>query len=220
VRGIDASGQAIVSSQNQYEICFKCHADTNFVSVYPVNRQIGQLNSRLEFDPANPSFHPVAGQGVNPNVPSLIPPLTTTSRIFCTDCHNNDDPAGPKGPHGSANPYILAKPYSMVDNFTESPTAYALCYSCHSRTSILGDQSFKEHRKHIEGAKAPCSACHDPHGVSVTQGTPANNSYLINFDLAIVSPNRSGVLRFEKTGTFQGRCFLNCHAKEHNPESY
>jgi predicted CXXCH cytochrome family protein len=220
VKGIDASGQAIRYSQNQYEICFKCHADTNFITTLSITRQIAQLNTRLEFNPANPSFHPVMAQGVNPNVPSLLTPYTTSSRIFCTDCHNNNDPIGPKGPHGSTNNPLLAKNYATADNFTESPQAYELCYSCHSRTSILGDQSFKEHNKHIVGEKAPCSACHDPHGISVTQGNPVNNSHLINFDRIIVQPDSSGRLYFQKLGTFSGQCYLTCHGEEHKPEKY
>lgn len=220
VAGIDASGQSVASSPNQYEICFKCHGDTNFITTLSISRQIPQLNTLMEFSPLNPSFHPVAGQGVNPNVPSLIPPLTTTSRIFCTDCHGNDAPAGPKGPHGSTNNHLLAKNYSTADNFTESAQAYELCYTCHSRTSILSDRSFKEHKKHIVDEKAPCSACHDPHGVSNTQGNPTNNSHLINFDLNIVQPDRNGNLRFEDQGTFKGRCYLNCHGENHNPEGY
>ena len=220
VKGIDASGQAIVSSQNQYEICFKCHGDTNFITTLSITRQIAQLNTRLEFNPANPSFHPVMAQGVNPNVPSLIAPLTATSKIFCTDCHNNNDPAGPKGPHGSTNNHLLAKNYATADNYTESATAYALCYACHSRASILGDQSFKEHKKHIVDKKTPCSACHDPHGISSTQGNFLNNSHLINFDVTIVLPDDQGRLRFEDQGTFKGRCYLTCHGKNHNPKGY
>ena len=31
------------------------------------------------------------------------------------------------------------------DNPQESPASYELCYRCHSRNSILNDESFKEH---------------------------------------------------------------------------
>jgi predicted CXXCH cytochrome family protein len=220
VKGIDASGQEIRYSRNQYEICFKCHADTNFLTALSITRQIAQLNTRMEFDPASPSFHPVMAQGANPNVPSLLTPYTTSSRIFCTDCHNNNDPVGSKGPHGSTNHHLLAKNYTTADNFTESPQAYTLCYTCHSRASILGDQSFKEHKKHIVDKKTPCSACHDPHGISSTQGNFINNSHLINFDVTIVLPDDQGRLRFEDQGTFKGLCYLTCHGVTHNPKSY
>ncbi|MBI4687612.1 MAG: hypothetical protein HY756_07500 [Nitrospirae bacterium] len=220
VKGIDSAGQQIAASNNLYEICYKCHADYNVITTFPITRQIPQLNTRLEFDPSNPSYHPVETLGVNFNVPSLLPPYTTSSKIFCTDCHNNDSTTGPKGPHGSNNKYLLEKNYTTQDNTTESSTAYALCYKCHDRNSILSDQSFKEHDKHIRGEKAPCSVCHDPHGISSTQGNPTNNKHLINFDITIVQPDGQGQRRFEDLGTFKGRCFLTCHGKEHKPKEY
>ena len=72
----------------------------------------------------------------------------------------------------------------------------------------------------VVGEKAPCSACHDPHGVSNTQGNPLNNPYLINFDLTIVQPDRSGNLRFEKLGIYSGQCYPTWHGEEHKPEKY
>lgn len=73
---------------------------------------------------------------------------------------------------------------------------------------------------HTAGIKAPCSACHDPHGISSVQGNAINNSNLINFDITIVSPNASGEIRFEDRGTFAGACYLNCHGKAHDPLTY
>ncbi|RMF86812.1 MAG: hypothetical protein D6739_02605 [Nitrospirae bacterium] len=224
VSGVDSSGAVVSPAQNQYEICFKCHADTA-QGLAPIPRQIQTLNKRLQFDPANPSFHPVEAPGVNPNVPSLILPLTTASVIYCTDCHASDDGpgaggTGPAGPHGSVYPYLLEREYVTADNTAESPTVYALCYKCHDRNSILADQSFSEHSKHLSNkVNAPCSACHDPHGISNGQGTTTNNSHLINFDTSIVQPY-NGVLKFEDLGTFTGRCTLVCHGKSHKPKTY
>jgi len=220
VSGIDGSGQAVKSSQNQYEICFKCHGNNNFVSTPPITRQHDQVNTRLEFDQANPSFHPVMGPGANINVPSLLPPLTSSSKILCTNCHNNDSVTGPKGPHGSMNRFLLAKNYITADNTSESPWTYELCYSCHNRSNLLADQSFRHHNSHIVTYRAPCSACHDAHGVSITQGNPVNNAHLINFDLGIVQPNSLGQLYFQKTGTFSGSCSLNCHGANHVQRPY
>jgi len=109
-----------------------------------------------------------------------------------------------------------------MDNgtYAESAAAYALCYKCHDRTSILGDVSFREHSKHVTGANSPCSLCHDPHGVSSTQGNATNNSNLINFDRRFVTPSSSGILRFDDLGARRGRCYMTCHGKNHNPISY
>ncbi len=225
VRGIAIGGTETNPVTFEYQICFRCHADSTGKPAPRTTRQIAQANTRLEFQTSNPSYHPVAGPGVNPNVPSLIAPLTTASTIKCTDCHNNNagpgaGGTGPNGPHGSTVAPLLERQYVTTDNTSESSANYALCYKCHSRTSILADQSFREHRKHIVEQRAPCNACHDPHGVSATQGNSINSSKLINFDLSIVRPNSSNQLRFESQGTFRGRCYLSCHGENHNPESY
>ncbi len=220
VTGIDAGGLQVPNAQGLYEICFKCHADNNVINRLPITRQIDQLNTRLEFDPANPSFHPVESPGVNPDVPSLISPLTITSTISCTDCHNTDNPNGPQGPHGSIYEFLLERNYITFDNTTESSSNYAMCYKCHSRSSILSDQSFSEHKEHIVDQNTPCSVCHDPHGISNSQGNSFNNSHLINFDITVVRPDGQGRLQFEDLGRLRGQCFLTCHGEVHSPERY
>jgi hypothetical protein len=152
--------------------------------------------------------------------------MTTSTIIACSDCHNSDSgrtggASGPDGVHGSNVIPLLSARYDTADFTSESAAAYALCYRCHDRASILSDRSFKEHRKHIVEHRTPCSACHDAHGIASTQGTATNNSNLINFDTAIVRPSRStGRLEFRDLGTFRGECFLNCHGEEHAPERY
>lgn len=221
-RGINLSGTEVSPANFEYEICFRCHADSLNKPPALTSRQISQTNVRLEFQTSNPSFHPVTGVGRNPNVPSLIAPLTPSSTIKCTDCHNSNSSSssGPNGPHGSTFSPILQRQYLTLDFTRESPSTYALCYGCHDRDSIRSDDSFKEHDKHIRGDDVPCNICHDPHGISSTQGNTTNNSKLINFDTSVVQPDSSGRLRFESTGVFRGRCFLNCHGEEHDPKNY
>ncbi|RMG47194.1 MAG: hypothetical protein D6718_04235 [Acidobacteria bacterium] len=234
VWGIDSSGALVDPARFEYEICYKCHADSankpqesGLPNPPYTNRAIVQFNVRLEFDPGNPSYHPVEAAGKNPNVPSLIPPYTTSSIIRCTDCHNNDTGpgaggSGPNGPHGSAYNHLLERRLDTGDGNTGNnfDAMYALCFKCHDRASIMGNQSFKKHRLHIDGENASCTVCHDPHGVSATQGNATENSHLINFDVDIVSPSNSGQLRFEDRGVFHGACFLTCHGKNHDPKTY
>jgi hypothetical protein len=184
-----------------------------------ITRRITQTNTRLEFAPSNPSFHPVAALGVNRDVPSLRSPLSIASIISCTDCHNSSPGSGTKGPHGSDYPHLLAYRYETADYTGESESAYELCYNCHSRNSILNDESFSKHRMHVQDA--PCSTCHDPHGISSAQGTFVNNTHLMNFDISIVrADSATGRLEFQDQGTFHGQCFLECHGKQHSPLSY
>jgi predicted CXXCH cytochrome family protein len=217
--GVTLSGGVIEQAQNEYEVCFKCHADNPNRVQSKITRKTTQSNTRLEFEGSGPSFHPVAVPGVNQNVPSLISPRTTATMIYCTDCHNSDG-SGAKGPHGSNYSPLLAYRYQTSDFTQESPSAYELCYSCHSRNRILNDESFSKHSLHLED-KTPCSACHDAHGISSAQGTAANNSHLINFDITIVSSDSAtGLLEFRDLGDFSGECFLECHGKKHSPLSY
>ncbi len=224
VQGINLSGGDVNPVTYEYEICFRCHADSPDKPASPTSRQIEQNNVRFEFDIGNPSFHPVAGPGVNPDCPSLISPLNENSVIFCTDCHASDGAGSPAGPHGSTYPQILKYNYSTADYTPESYQAYELCYQCHDRNIITGRNfhgNFQRrvHRKHVVGENISCNACHDPHGISSTQGNSTNNSHLINFDLSIVQP-WNGQLRYEDTGSFSGRCFLSCHGVVHKPKRY
>ncbi len=219
VSGISAGGQGVSEARYVYEICFKCHGDNNVTDELFIIRQIGQINTRLEFDPANPSFHPVEARGKNSDVPSLLPPYAVSSTINCTDCHGNNDPSQPPGPHGSDWQYLLVERYVTDDYTTESPSSYALCYNCHSRSVLLNDESFP-HSKHVVDQRVPCSACHDPHGISFMQGSSIHNSHLINFDVSIVLPDDTGRLEYNDLGRFRGECFLNCHGKLHIPKSY
>lgn len=226
VQGVTAAGATIENANFEYEVCFRCHADNANVPSPSIRRQIEQPNLRLKFQTGNPSMHPVVGPGRNNFVPSLIPPWSISSRLYCTDCHASDSGpgaggTGAKGPHGSTWPYILEREYRTADNVMESEQAYALCYKCHDRQRILNDMLFVEHRRHVVGANTPCSVCHDPHGISATQGTSMNNSHLINFDTSIVQRDPvTGILRFEDLGTNSGRCYLECHGVAHSPESY
>jgi hypothetical protein len=202
----------------EYELCFRCHADSTRKGSAVVPRQYPETNTRLEFGQSSASYHPVVSPGRNPNVPSLVPRYTTGSFIYCTDCHGNDQGpggmgSGPNGPHGSLYAPILERRLEMVDDTTESAAAYALCYKCHNRSSILGDESFKGHRKHIVDERTACTTCHDSHGV-------AGKTHLINFNPNYVTPAPGGRLEFIDQGTFRGQCYLTCHGEVHSPESY
>ncbi len=105
-----------------------------------------------------------------------------------------------------------------VIDVPESSAAYALCYGCHDRFSILNDESFGEHDRHRRVEETPCSVCHDPHGISDTQGDATNHQFLINFDVNVVFPTAFGDLRWDEgdRGPGSSRCYLACHGVEHD----
>ncbi|MFH0867645.1 MAG: cytochrome c3 family protein [Bacteroidota bacterium] len=217
--GIDQNGNTVSSVTYEYEICYRCHS-VNSMTASSTARQIAQNNVSLEFAFGNPSYHPVASVGTNTDVPSLIAPLTTSSWIYCTDCHGSNSPVGAQGPHGSIYNDMLRLQYIKTDNTTESVANYALCYKCHSRASILADESFGYHYKHIVEEKTPCNVCHDAHGISSTQGNSTYNTNLINFQNTIVSNSGSGTRSFVDTGLHHGTCILTCHGEDHDPKAY
>ncbi len=216
--GISSSGTTVTPLLYEYQLCYRCHADNPGTKPPVVNRIIFEKNLRQKFKSSNASYHPVESVGKNPDVPSLLVPYTTSSLIYCTDCHNSDSGSkaggvGPNGPHGSIWRPILERQLITIDFTPEGAQAYGLCYKCHNRNSILSDQSFKKHRLHIVDKQAPCTTCHDSHGV-------ASNSHLINFDKTIVFPNSKGIIRFEDRGRFAGACSLKCHNADHDSKNY
>jgi hypothetical protein len=212
-------------AQFQYEVCYKCHDNSQAVPPL-ISRVFVQPNTRLQFDPSSVSYHPVAAAGKNTDVPSLRPGLTTASLIYCTDCHNSDSGAtgggtSPNGPHGSNVRGLLAAGYETTDNTPESATAYALCYRCHDRSTILASQTFPQHNLHVVTNNTPCSVCHDSHGNSSAQTTMTNGSHLINFDRTVVTPDPATQrLEYQSLGARQGQCYLSCHGVAHSPKGY
>jgi hypothetical protein len=108
---------------------------------------------------------------------------------------------------------LLERQLVFSDFGTETPASYALCYKCHSRQSILADQSFKYHRKHVVDDKTACTTCHDSHGV-------ANNPHLINFNRNYASPSSNGRLEFISHGASGGTCSVKCHGYDHRATPY
>ncbi|RNC68722.1 MAG: cytochrome C [Desulfuromonadales bacterium] len=215
-------GNLVTSISKEFELCYKCHAES-------ANLPGRFTNKRAEFVLSNASFHPVEGEGKNSAVVSLLKPYREkkvnagdVSTISCGDCHGSENPDSPQGPHGSLYEHILVDNYSTKDNQSETPFAYALCYRCHNRASILGNESFRYHAQHIQGkggttgsTGTSCYTCHNSHGSQ-------ENRYLIRFNPTVVSPNSKGMLKYVEKGvsTFRGECYLSCHGVDHNPKVY
>ena len=224
VPGVSIGGNRVAEVSFQYEVCLKCHGMKE-----PTTSGIVRLDStrniRLKIDPNNPSYHPITAPGKSTTILGLEPPYTAASMIYCTNCHNNDEwtVAGtrPNGPHGSRFEPILERQYQANDPSTESIQTYALCYKCHNRNFLINDQARTFlHEKHVREERAPCAACHDPHG-------SRQKPHLINFMLrdrtgkTVVSPSRNlGRLEYLSLGLGRGQCYLQCHGKNHEPETY
>lgn len=211
---------AIVDIEHEYELCYKCHAES-------ANIPGSSTNKHSEFKISNPSFHPVEGEGANAYVISLKDPYKAraespgdVSIITCGSCHGSDNASGPKGPHGSNFEGLLVENYETGDGYSESEYTYALCYKCHDRVSILGNESFPEHARHIVGQASPgggtsCFTCHDAHGST-------RYASLIRFNEDVVEPASDGRLEYRVAGAASrsGSCTLTCHGIEHIDRAY
>ena len=243
VTGIDINGGVKSEADYEYEVCLKCHGvpgnsacenqRCSTADSYNMVRQDGVYNIRDKINSGNPalvSYHPIEFNNPSNNneVPSLrndIPLSTSSSLIYCSDCHNsNSAPAaggvGPSGAHGSTLEGLLSNAYDF-DPVNATSLSNDLCFKCHDSTNLYSDQSFP-HTEHVIAENTACINCHDPHG-------SASNQHLINF---LTSSNVAGQVRvitgqgsfteptWIDTGLHSGTCWLNCHGKVHAGENY
>jgi predicted CXXCH cytochrome family protein len=217
IPGVTLADRPIRQVVFEYQVCLRCHGDNPFTGRNTTPRVIPQTILRRQIGLLAASSHPFDLPRRSNEVPSLMPGFMGR-RINCSDCHNSSSSRafggpGPNGPHGSIYDHILALRYETNDFTTESANAYALCYRCHNRASILGNESFKLHRRHIVNVQAPCNVCHDPHGVI---GPRVNADHLINFDRSVVRRTALAPrIVYEDRGLFTGSCTLLCHGVNH-----
>lgn len=222
VRGIDVTGGDLPTISREYELCFRCHADTA-KGPARVTRQTPNINTRQEFQNINGvnSYHPVISVGRNSDVPSLKSPWTIASLTGCTDCHNSDASpsaggSGANGPHGSAYTPILERAMNLTDTRSTTVTA-ALCFKCHNLTWANNTDPFQSsggdslHTIHLN-KNCSCTACHDPHG--------SPQQHLINFDTTVVRAINGVGPSYTWRGARSGTCTLLCHGEDHTPKSY
>jgi len=239
VWGIDQRGNRVEQVRFEYELCFKCHGDSanqpQAVGVPSPNapvRAVVDVNLRKALAPSAISYHPVVAPGRSARVPGLVAPYNPASIIGCGDCHAAENGPGaggsaPRGPHGSFYAHLLERNYSTLDRMPESASAYALCYKCHDRSTLVAPDrrdtirypdatAFPLHPRHLgPRGNAACAACHVSHGISAAAGTPQENRALVSFDTSVVKPYR-GVRRFSSTAQGTGSCTLTCHNHDHD----
>ncbi len=260
VSGVAMDGSLLSAPATmQYQNCLRCHGNSTgkqaLTTVYgylPSRATYGgdPLNLILQFGSTATSTHPVMRDASKNGQPSLlasmwditgtVPMRPIGSRIFCTDCHNNDNNrefggTGANGPHASKNDHILERPY--IDNQVNPGTwptggpgtsifnlnyplaslapgaagnPYALCAKCHDLNNVMSNVSFAQHSLHV-GEGFSCSTCHTAHGVPAGSPAGSSGSGLINFDVNVVGTN-GGMISY---GT-NGNCTLTCHMARHD----
>jgi hypothetical protein len=183
----------------EYEICFVCHSSWT-------TQPTGQTNYAAAFNTKNPSFHPVEAAAVNAGIKasSFTNGWGPGMLVTCTDCHTSDDTTI-RGPHGSANQWILKKPY--VRATSPAHPSNGICYGCHSASvyntggSSLSRFTGVGRAGHTHGGYN-CYACHESHGSSAKPFLLGNS-----------------VTTYTKTTT-GGSCDPSCHGSESYTISY
>jgi predicted CXXCH cytochrome family protein len=250
VAGVTADGVVVTTATYQYENCLRCHGASQNKQSLPLYGYMparalfpgDTLNVSLQFAHGATSSHPVMSDARNLARPSLLKSMWNigstvqgrpmSSRILCTDCHNNDNArefggTGPNGPHGSKNDHILERQYLMsrvgagaspgtvIVNLNPNPildsapaSPYALCAKCHDLNYISALDSWSAHGRHIQKGFS-CSVCHSAHGVP--SGTPGvSGSALVSFDMNVVGSNNNLPISYNGSS-----CTLMCHAEAH-----
>jgi predicted CXXCH cytochrome family protein len=187
-----------------------------------------QYNIRLKFE--STIGHNISGHAVmTTTVSSLLPymlntagtsntsrPLTTTTQLYCIDCHNNNAArssggTGPNGPHGSTFRHLLQFDLLQDGSPGGGGSGAGLCGKCHNLTTVRNESPHGDHNG------VGCTTCHDPHGV--IGGTPAANRAMQNFDTGVAAKSTTYFGYYYNSANQKG-CYTNCHGENHNPHNY
>lgn len=123
--------------------------------------------------------------------------ITHTRFITCSDCHGNSNygNTNPKGPHGSANKYILKNNETGAIGSSDKN----FCYNCHRR-DVYGDENYCDPA--TENVMANYSrVTHPPDNPGKTDGV-CNSPF---YQISAQGPNRGN-----NSNTFGVLC-LSCH---------
>ncbi len=183
----------------EYEVCFVCHSSWT-------TQPAGQTNYAAVFNTRIPSFHPVEGTALDTgiNAGSFANGWGPGMLVTCTDCHTSDDTTI-RGPHGSANQWILKKPYVRANS--PAHPSNGICFDCHSASvyntsgSTLSRFRGVDRAGHTHGGYN-CYACHESHGSTA-------KPFLLGHS----------VTTYTKTST-GGSCDPSCHGSESYTVAY
>ena len=158
------------SHARQFEICFKCHS--SWTQLPGSSPDLARLTN-----PNNASYHPIQAEGKNAiAAASFVSGWTWDRLVYCTDCHGSDEPST-RGPHGSANRFLLKRP-APATSALQPMAPSDLCFSCH-RHEVYADSAAdaatqsasrfnlparRGHAYHTGSQDVPCYACHATHG--------------------------------------------------------
>jgi predicted CxxxxCH...CXXCH cytochrome family protein len=238
--------QALPVATVEYQVCFKCHAGTGFVTGGTGAASMTDLG--YEFDPNNAARHPV-GSALAAASQLTAARLTGGWKpgdvMTCSDCHSTDSTAS-KGPHGSAVKWMLAGtnkawPYTTAaGNGGSTGTLYRIatyntgagtrdglfCLNCHTVRPATGVNNWHSNSnvtggQHGSNAIMACTSCHIrvPHGGKISrllQTTKAPARYKSNGNGATSSFDFWGTSTVNIKGSAFSSANFNSSCGQHN----
>ncbi|MDH4140798.1 MAG: hypothetical protein OEV43_09540, partial [Coriobacteriia bacterium] len=186
----------------EYEVCMKCHSAWSQLG--------GGRDISSEVDTRNASVHAIeaastTAQNTSGSFVTTSPAWSSSSILYCVDCHTNADTAEARGPHTSAKaPVLVSEFWGSRSSATDS-----LCYRCHkssvyytgaedgipASTSLFYGVNLSQpklHTLHVSSRGFGCETCHVSHG--------GDNEHLIREDVDWVHQTNGGA------------CFTPCHS--------
>jgi predicted CXXCH cytochrome family protein len=171
----------------EYELCYKCHSSYTVLRTY-AKPSYQMTDVAAEFNPANPSFHPIEGVGTNTTL-TMTNSLTGTSPyklwtfqtgdvVRCVNCHGDyrlANPAAPPAANALLAPHTSANRGMLMNNYRDrllkpsgepyQASDFALCYQCHAEAPYVdtsgdprGDTGFRYHGYHLNNISDQGSA--------------------------------------------------------------
>ncbi|WP_243374076.1 CxxxxCH/CxxCH domain-containing protein [Geotalea sp. SG265] len=228
----------------EYQICFKCHSSYNTRlsawSPYSTASVRSWTKVDKEFSTANNAgFHPVAGINASRNTTmALKSPWADGKLMYCSDCHGNSKQTvnDPRGPHASANAFVLKKPWTGARiNGTSDTTniAATICFDCHdvqayvsggTNTTSSGFGQQGTHTLHADhnGWGVPCKVCHvaRPHGWDYSAGRWATRATALSGTPRGMLLIDGGQVKPPYRGTYSGQGFGTGGACTSNADCY
>jgi predicted CXXCH cytochrome family protein len=209
-----AGSDTLSAPNDEYQLCFKCHSSFT-------TQPAGQSDLGVQFNPSNPSFHPIEAQGRNANIDPMafVAGWSANSFTRCGSCHGSDF-GSVRGPHGSNYRFILKAPYT-ASAALRAMDSNELCFQCHSFEVYADDASPSSvkaasrfnapamdagHTKHVGEENVSCYTCHVTHGSS-------SQSFLL------VTGRSPGLVSYTRSPN-GGTCAPTCHGSESYTVNY
>ncbi len=183
VKGVTAGGGPVQVASHEYEICFRCHAESGSRSTSRISASSPSPTPASSSTPATPLTTPWPPLPNPPRAAPSFPPGPPPNRSFAPTATTTTRAPGSRAPGQTARTAPFTPPCSNAISIrrTFSPKAPPPMPCATSATARACSWPTGSTAGTSATSKTACSTCHDAHGV---QSQP----HLINFNTLYVKP--------------------------------